>query len=536
LPLDPKGCSFLIDETDPLHAFTPEDFSEEHLMIRDLARRFVTEDVVPQQDRIERQEWDVTTALLRRCGELGLLGIEVPEEYGGMNLDKVSASLVAQEMSRNLSFGVTYGGQAGIGTLPIAYFGNEELKSRYLPSICRGETITAYALSESGSASDALAAKAIARTNTAGGWMLRGEKVWITNAAFADLFVTFAQIDGTAFSAFVVDKNFSGVSTGPEEHKMGLKGSSTRTLLLDDVPVPADHLLGEAGKGHRVAFGTLNTGRAKLAAMSVGAGRSAMDEAVRYAKQRTAFGKPIASFGAIQHKLAEMATRLWVLESMVYRTANLLQGLDPEYAMECSILKVVGSEALGYAADEAVQVFGGYGFTSDYPVERYYRDARVFRIFEGTNEINRMLIGNLLFKRSVYSSPASSAGTLAGARKALEFVCNLAAAKFGAAIKEQQELLMHLADMAIEIFAMDSALLRSQKSRSELHSSMTEAFTNDAWQRLRWSGSQAVAAISDTPMRSTNLSELDRRLRRDILGTTSTRRRIAEHLLDQNVQ
>jgi alkylation response protein AidB-like acyl-CoA dehydrogenase len=530
--MGPKGCSFLINETDPLHAFTPEDFSEEHLMIRDLARRFVTEEIVPQQDRIERQEWDVTTALLHRCGELGLLGIEVPEDYGGMNLDKVSASLVAQEMSRNLSFGVTYGGQAGIGTLPIVHFGSDELKSRYLPSICRGESITAYALSESGSASDALAAKTIARKSAAGHWVLRGEKVWITNAAFADLFVTFAQIDGAAFSAFAVDKNSPGVSTGPEEHKMGLKGSSTRTLLLDDVPVPAGNLLGEAGKGHRVAFGTLNTGRAKLAAMAVGAGRAAMDEAIRYAKQRTAFGKPIASYGAIQHKLAEMAIRLWVLESMVYRTANLLYGIDPEYALECSILKVAGSEALGYAADEAVQVFGGYGFTSDYPVERYYRDARVFRIFEGTNEIIRMLIGGLLFKRNVYSAPVSSSGTMAGARKALEFVSNLAAAKFGAGIKDQQEILMHLADMAIEIFAMDSALLRSQKSRLEQHARMTETFTNDAWQRLRWSGSQAIAAVSDTPMCSTNLSELDRHLRRDILDTASNRRRIAEHLLD----
>jgi len=534
---DTKGCSFLTDETDPARVFTPEDLSEEHLMIRDLAHRFVADEVLPRQDSMEHQEWDTTVKLLRRCGELGLLGIEVPEAYGGENLDKVSAMIVTEEMARVASFGVSFGGQAGIGTLPIVYFGTEELRKRYLPAICKGEKISAYALSEAGSASDALAAKTTATLSPDGReWILHGEKMWITNAAFADLFITFAQVDGKQFSGFVVEKASAGVSTGAEELKMGLKGSSTRALLLDEARIPAGNLLGEIGKGHRVAFGTLNTGRAKLGATAVGAGRAALEEALRYAKQRTAFGKPIATFGAIQHKLAEMAIRIWVTESMVYRTASLLSGIDPEYAVECSILKVFGTEALDYVVDEAVQIFGGYGYTSEYPVERYYHDARVNRIFEGTNEINRILMGRMLFKRKVFGSsvPPSSlfGGLIGGSRQALQLAADLAGEKYGDSLPDQQEVLMHLADMVMEIYAMDSALSRATKSGVGTHREMADTFVNDAIERVRWSGVQAVAAMTEGDARRAQIEKLDRFCTHFPADTVSHRRRIAEDLLD----
>jgi alkylation response protein AidB-like acyl-CoA dehydrogenase len=515
--------------------FTPEDLTEEQRMIRDLARQFVEAEVVPRQENIEKQEWDSTVHLLKRCGDLGLIGIEVPEEYGGSNLDKVSAMVVVEEMARVASFGVSYGGQAGIGTLPVVHFGTEELKRKYLPAICSGDSITAYALSEAGSASDALAAKTTATLSAdEKSWRLRGEKMWITNAAFADLFVTFAQVDGKDFSAFIVEKGYPGVSTGAEERKMGLKGSSTRALLLEDASVPFQNLLGEVGKGHRVAFSTLNTGRAKLGATAVGAGKTAFREALRYAQQRTAFGKPISSFGAIQHKLAEMAIRIWVVESMVYRTAHLLRGIEPEYAVECSTLKVFGSEALDYVVDEAVQIFGGYGFTSEYAVERYYRDARVNRIFEGTNEINRLLIARMLFKRGVLGGTVETSGPLGPARQVLQFVTNLAAEKHGEAIKDQQEVLMHIADMTMEMYAMESALCRSGRTGIELHARMAETFVNDALARLAWSATQIVAALADGDELRTHLGRIQQLLAHTPANTVQNRRRIAESLLDKD--
>ena len=531
----PRGGSFLVARTDPASVFTPEDFSEEHRMIRDLARQFVHDEVLPRQESMENQEWTVTVQLLKRCGELGLIGIEVPEQYGGSDLDKVSAMVVVEEMARVASFGVSYGGQAGIGTLPIVHFGTEELKRKYLPDICSGEKISAYALSESASASDALAAKTTAIRNADGRhWQLRGEKMWITNAAFADVFITFAQVDGKEFTAFVVEKSFPGVSTGAEERKMGLKGSSTRPLLLDDAMVPAGNLLGEIGKGHRVAFSTLNVGRAKLGATAVGAGRAALQEAIRYARERTAFGKPIGSFGAIQHKLAEMATRLWVTESMVYRTAHLLSGIDPEYAIECSTLKVFGSESLDYVVDEAVQIFGGYGFTSEYPVERYYRDARVNRIFEGTNEINRLLIARMLFKRGVLSGGADGNGPLGPARQALEFVARLAAEHHGDAIREEQEILMHLADMSMQIFAMDSALCRAKKNPGDVQAWMVETFVSDGLARVWQSATQILSALASSDSLEAHLKRLHALSAYTPANTVQNRRKIAEYLLDNS--
>src|SRR5262245_39731470 len=309
-----KRCgSFLIEESTAENVFTPEDFSEEQTMIREMTEQFVEDEVVPQVDKIEHKDWNVTTSLLKRCGELGLLGIEVPEQYGGENLDKVSAMIVAEKLARVASFAVSYGGHSGIGTLPIVYFGKEEHKRKYLPLLCKAEKISAYALSEAGSGSDALAAKTAATRNPDGThWILNGEKMWISNAAFADMFITFAKVDGNQFSCFIIEKDYPGVSTGAEEHKMGLWGSSTRTLILDSAKVPMDNVIGEIGKGHHVAFNILNIGRAKLGAGAVGGGKTALNDAIAYSKQRIAFNKPIASFGAIKHKLAEMAVRIWV--------------------------------------------------------------------------------------------------------------------------------------------------------------------------------------------------------------------------------
>ena len=570
-----KGGSFLIEESTAEDVFTPEDFSEEQTMIRDMTEQFVEDEVLPQVEKIEHKDWDVTIKLLKRCGELGLLGIEVPEKYGGENLDKVSAMIVAEKMARVASFAVSYGGHSGIGTLPIVYFGREEHKRKYLPSLCKADRISAYALSESGSGSDALAAKTNAvRNNDGTYWVMNGEKMWITNAAFADMFITFAQVDGKQFSCFIVEKENPGVSTGAEENKMGLRGSSTRPLILNNAQIPVDNLIGEIGKGHHVAFNILNIGRAKLGAGAVGGAKTALNDAIQYAKQRIAFGKPIASFGAIKHKLAEMATRIWVAEGMVYRTAGLmdrsLEGLDlddtrqvlkaiEEYAVECSILKVFCSEVLDFVVDEAVQVYGGYGYSAEYPVERYYRDSRVNRIFEGTNEINRLLIPGMLLKRaatgqlplhsaarsvvdevmsvSMPTEPSGSFGVelaaLAQAKKALLFTAGSAIQKFADSIRDEQEVLMHLSNMVMDVFAMDTAIHRVMKrASSSLHQDVTRTFINDAMSRVEFSAKQVLAAVAEGDAMRTQLAALRRLLRWMPINTVQTRQRIADFLVD----
>jgi len=572
-----KGGSFLIEETAAPDIFTPEDLTEEQTMIRDMTEQFVEDEVLPQVEKIEHQQWEVTVGLLRRCGELGLLGIEVPEKYGGENLDKVSAMIVAEKLARVASFAVSYGGHSGIGTLPIVYFGKEEHKRKYLPLLCKAEKISAYALSEAGSGSDALAAKANAVRSTDGShWVINGEKMWITNAAFADMFVTFAQVDTKQFSCFIIEKEYPGVSTGAEERKMGLKGSSTRTLVLENAMIPFDNVIGEIGKGHHVAFNILNIGRAKLGAGAVGGAKTALNDAILYSKQRIAFGKPIASFGAIKQKLAEMAIRVWAAEGMVYRTAGFMdQSLEAanvdnaaqvlkaieEYAVECSILKVFCSEVLDFVVDEAVQVYGGYGYSAEYPVERYYRDSRVNRIFEGTNEINRLLITGMLLKRAaaghlplyeaarrvvdeVMSSslPAEPSGpfgaelaAIAQAKKALLFTAGAAVQKFADAIRNEQEVLMHISNIVMEIYAMDTTIIRLVKNDlADPHADVARTFINDAMSRIDYAARQVLAAVAEGDALRTQLAALRRLLRWVPIDTVRTRQRIAEFLVESN--
>ncbi|MDQ3804336.1 MAG: acyl-CoA dehydrogenase family protein [Acidobacteriota bacterium] len=579
------GGSFLIEERAPGEVFTPEDFTEEHRMIADTARQFMDNEVRPRVPDLEKHDWALARELVRKGAEVGFVGATVPEEYGGLGLDQVAGAIIGEYLGRAASFATTMGAQGGIGLLPILYYGTEEAKRKYIPKIVTGEMITAYALTEAGSGSDALAAKATARLSEDGThYVIKGEKMWITNGGFADLFVVFAKVDGDKFSGFIVERQ-EGLTSGAEEHKMGIKGSSTTALALDNVKTPASNLLGEVGKGHKIAFNILNVGRFKLGAMCNGGMKLMTQEAVRYANERHQFGKPISSFGAIKKKLAEMAIRTWIGEAMVYRTLGLIEqtinatadASDPEsklraieeYAAECSIIKVALSEWCDYVADEMVQVYGGYGYSADYPAERAYRDSRINRIFEGTNEINRMLIPGMMVRRAAAGKlallPAAQGlmdevlspqlpsldedeGVLANeqrllrnAKKVALMVLGTAAQKYTAALAEQQEVLVGAADIIMDVYAMESAVLRAQKiadaqgeEAASAYLDMTRVFCNDAVGRVESHARDTLAAMAEGDELRTLLAALRRFTRNTPMNTVAARQRLADAMIRAN--
>ena len=576
------GGSFLIEERTPEDIFTPEDFTEEHQMIAETTRQFIDNEVRPRTDDLEKHDWTLARELIKKAAELGIIGANIPEEYGGLGLDQTSGAIIGENCGRSASFATTLGAQTGIGTLPIIYFGTEEAKRKYLPKIATGEIVTAYALTEAGSGSDALAAKATARLSEDGThYFLNGEKMWITNGGFADLFIIFAKVDGDKFSGFIVERQ-EGLTNGAEEHKMGIKGSSTTALVLSDVRTPVENLLGEVGRGAKIAFNILNIGRFKLGAMCCGGMKLALHDAVRYANERHQFGKPISSFGAIKAKLAEMAIRAWVGEAMVYRTLGLIESaisdtkdLDvklraiEEYAAECSIIKVALSEYCDFVADEMVQIYGGYGYSADYPAERAYRDSRINRIFEGTNEINRMLIPGMLMKRAMSGklallpaaqslmdevlSPALASfdedeGVLAverklaqNAKKVALMTLGTAAQKYMMALSEQQEVLMGIADIIMDAYAMESAILRAQKLANAQgeeavarYLDMTRVFCNDAVERIETHAKNTLAAMAEGDELRTLLAALRRFTKNTPMNTVAARQRIADVLINAN--
>lgn len=579
-----SGGSFLIEDRKPEEIFTPEDFTEEHRMIAETTRQFVDNEVVPRIDELEHHDWKLARELVKKAADLGLIGANIPEEYGGLGLDQTSGALVGENIGRSASFATTLGAESGIGLLPIIYFGTESAKHKYLPKVASGELITAYALTEAGSGSDAMAAKATAKLSADGThYVLNGEKMFITNGGFADIFIVFAKVDGDKFSAFIVEKQ-EGVSPGAEEHKMGIKGSSTTPLVLSDAKAPVENLLGEVGKGHKIAFNILNIGRFKLGAMCIGGMKLMVHESVRYANERQQFGKSISSFGAIKSKLGEMAIRTWVGEAMIYRTLGMIEAgigaVDTkdadgklraieEYAAECSIIKVALSEYCDFVADEMVQIYGGYGYSAHYPAERAYRDSRINRIFEGTNEINRMLIPGRLMKSALSGRlallPAAQAlmdevlspqmtgfdddeGLLAvehklakNAKKVALMTLGTAAQKYMMTLGDQQEILLGIADIIMDAYAMESAILRAQKlaasdgeEAAARYVDMTRVFCNDAVERIDGRAKNTLAGMSEGDELRTLLAALRRFTKLTPVNTIVARQRIADVLIEAN--
>ena len=574
-----RGGSFLLEEREPDEVFTVLDLTDEQRMIAETTAEFMEKEMVPRIPEILALRYEATRELLAKAGELGLLGVEIPEEYGGLGLDKVSGCLTAEKSARDGSFAVSFMGHTGIGTLPIVYFGTEAQKRKYLPRFATGEWISSYSLSESSSASDAMNAKAKAVLSADGAhWILDGEKMWLTNAGFADVYITFAKVDGEKFTAFLIDKGTPGVSLGAEEKKTGIKGSSTRPLILDGAKVPKENLLGEVGKGHKIAFNILNIGRFKLGAGTTGGAKGALRAAIAYGKGRTAFGKPITAFGLVKHKIGEMAIRALVSESIVYRTAGMidrnLAGAEgpeealrriEEYDVECSMVKVFASEVLDYCVDETVQVFGGAGFVEDYPAERFWRDARVNRIFEGTNEINRLLIPGRLLRRAMKgelpvfdrafalveelaappppkvaddAAPLAAEGAMLAGAKKIALVCiGLAAQRFGQDLTEQQEVLGHFADVAMETYALESVLLRARKQAgqpgAELVAAAVRCFAQDAMDRVETSARRLLAAVEeDGAALDRALGAVRRLAARRPANTVALRRQVADAAID----
>lgn len=569
-----RGGRWLLDG--PAGIFTWEQLTDEHRLIVQTASAFADKEVLPAIDQMERKDWTLVRRLLMRAGELGLLGVDTPEAYGGVALDKVSSLIVSEHVARSASFGATFGAQANLCILPIVMLGTSDQKDRYLHRLVTGELTGAYALSESGSGSDALSARARAERQPDGSFRLSGEKMWLTNGGFADVIIVFAKVGGDQFTAFIVERAFGGVTSGQEEQKLGLHGSSTTPLVLQDVPVPAENVLGEVGRGHKVAFNVLNFGRFKLGAMCLGGCRLAIGESARYAAERRQFDQPIASFGAIRHKLGEMTARTYALEALLYRTAALIdeelasRGSDGRglmaalevFAIEASIAKVAGSETLDFVLDENVQIHGGNGFVHDYPAERHYRDARVNRIFEGTNEINRLLVPGLLLKRALKGelglipaakalldevmSPAApampgSGGPLDAERRAVQafkkiVLLGLGASmqRFGARLSDEQEILLWLADLVIDAYASESALLRAgqaveaERADADLHRAAAVAFISDAALRVDVTARQVLAALSEGDTLRTNLAALRRLLKVTPADTVRARRTLAD--------
>ncbi len=574
------GGSFLLEDHNLDNVFTPEDFNEDQQMIAKLADEFATNEVLPAVEKIEHKEWDVTRELLKKSAEMGLTNADVPAEYGGSEMDKVSSAIIAEYMAKCGSFVVSMGGHAGIGTLPIVFFGTEEQKKKYLPKLASAEMIGAYALSEGTSGSDALNSRTKAVLSPDGKhYILNGEKMWITNAHFADLFTVFAKVDGEKFTAFLIEKDFPGFSVGAEEKKMGIRGSSTAPLILNDCKVPVENVLGDIGKGHIIAFNILNVGRFKLGAGCVGGARTSLQSAIAYAKQRKAFNKSISDFGLIREKIAQMAVGIYAGESMVYRTVGMmdtaLADLDKnpeairkaieEYAVECSIIKVAGSEMLDKVVDETVQIYGGYGFVEEYPAERAYRDSRVNRIFEGTNEINRLIITGWLLKRAmsgqlallpaikkvmdeVMSGPSGEEveGTLAAeqklvsnAKKLAMLIAGAASQKYMQKLADQQEVMGAIADMVIEAFAMDSALLRARKyvatqgeQKAALVMAMTQVYLEGAFNKLEAAAKKVVAAVAEGDMLRTQMAIVRRLAKHEPVNVIALQEKIASRVLE----
>jgi alkylation response protein AidB-like acyl-CoA dehydrogenase len=575
----PKGGSFLIEDRAPEEVFTPEDINDEQRMFARTAEEFLRKEVIPREDAIYAKDYSVHRELMKQAGELGLLSIDIPEKYGGLGLHKVSSAVVGEQFALQSSFAGTQSSHVNIGTLPIVFFGTEAQKHKYLPLLASGEWIGAYALTEPQSGSDALAAKTKAVLSADGShYILNGQKMWITNGGFADLFTVFAKVDGEKFTAFLVERG-PGLVSGHEEKKLGIDGSSTTALMLEDCHVPVENVLGEIGRGHKIAFNVLNIGRLKLGARSVGTIKLSLQQSVQYAKERRQFGQAIANFGLIKHKLAEMMIRGYVAESILYRTLGMIdEALDQadrddptqvlrvleQYAIECSIIKVWVSEALAYVVDEEVQIFGGYGYSKDYPAERAYRDARIARIYEGTNEINRIVIGSQLLRRAAAGElalfeaaadaiePGRAAGeTLNMTRANVAFSDELLLVKaaksmtlaaidaahgtYGDGARNEQEVIAHIADMVMDVYAMESALLRTQRlftdrgiENSRVQADITRVFARDAASRVETAARAVASEIEDEKC----AAAIDALLHRYPMKSIAARRRIADSVIN----
>lgn len=581
-----KGGEWIIRETVPANVFTPEDFNEEQKMVMDMCLSFLDTEIYPVLDRIDHLEPGLMPSLMDKAGALGLLGSTIPETYGGLGKDFITGTIVNEGLGGGHSFSVAISAHTGIGTLPILYFGTPEQKAKYVSKLGTGEWKGAYGLTEPNSGSDALSAKTTATLSADGKhYLLNGQKCWITNGGFADVYTVFAKVDGDKFTAFIVERGFEGFTQGPEEHKMGIKGSSTVQLYFQDCKVPVENLLGEIGKGHVIAFNILNIGRLKLCAAALGGSKRALDITIQYAKTREQFKQPIANFGAIQHKLAEAAIRIWIGESATYRTAmwieekeqellgkgqsfsEALLGAAEEYAIECAMLKVYGSEVLDYVVDEGVQVHGGNGFSAEYNISRAYRDSRINRIYEGTNEINRLLTVDMVLKRAMkgrldlmgpamavqkelMSIPdfgngeetpyAAEMKLIRNLKKAILMVAGAAAQKLMMKLESEQEILMNIADMAIEVFNAESGLLRSIKAeqngnaKAGIFIDIARTYLYDAADRINKSGKDAINAFASGDEQRMMLLGVKRFTKADPYNSKDARRRIAQQLINAN--